>query len=89
MRLPLCLNYKEIHSTNFVGGFRDYFEYKQNKNREMELRHVNSPFLVCDQQFPDYSNQGNNSSKEFECGEKQVKIEENGSFTIETKPAYG
>jgi competence protein ComEC len=81
-------NYKEIHSTNFVGGFRDYFEIRQGKSPEIEQRHLNYPFFVYDQHFIDSSNAGNNYPKEFECGEKQVKIAENGSFTIETKSAY-
>lgn len=81
-------NYKEIHSTNFAGGFRDYFEIRQGKSPEIEHRNINYPFFGYDQQFPDPSNHRNNYTKKFDCGEKQVKIEENGSVTIETKSAF-
>jgi hypothetical protein len=35
-------NYKEIHSTNFVGGFREYFEDKNKKAKEMKNQYINS-----------------------------------------------
>lgn len=81
-------NYKEIHSTNFVGGFQEYFLDKHSKTMEMENHGVNSPFYAYDLQFLDYNIPKKDSTKGFECGEKQVKIEENGSFAIETKSAY-
>jgi len=81
-------NYKEIHSTNFVGGFREYIEYKQSINREMDHQYVNSPLYVLDRQFADDYIPVKDCVKGFECGEKQIKIEENGSITVETISGY-
>jgi hypothetical protein len=81
-------NYKEIHSTNFVGGFSEYIEYKQSINREMDHQYVNSPLYVLDRQFADDYIPVKDCVKGFECGEKQIKIEENDSITVETISGY-
>jgi beta-lactamase superfamily II metal-dependent hydrolase len=81
-------NYKEIHSTNFVGGFREYFEDKHNKAREMKNQYINSPFYIYDRHFLDINTFSKDFSRGFMCGEKQISIQEDGFFTIETQSAY-
>ena len=76
-------NYKEIHSTNFVGGFREYFKAKHNHAREMKNREVNSPFYIYDRHFLDFSTFSKDLSGGFMCGEKQIRIQEKGYFTVE------
>ncbi|NIM10671.1 MAG: hypothetical protein GTO45_01660 [Candidatus Aminicenantes bacterium] len=78
-------NYKEIHSTNFVGGFKEYFKNKQHKVREMLNQDVSSPFYIYDNHFLKKRTSPIDYDKNFECGEKKIKIEENGFLSIETK----
>ncbi len=77
-------NYKEIHSTNFVGGLREYFEDRHNEAREVKNQDINSPFYIYDRHFLDFNTFLKRFSGEFMCGEKQIQIQENGFFTIET-----
>lgn len=69
-------NYKEIHSTNFVGGLKEYFECKEYKNED--IAHINDRFDM----FGIGSIECKNPA--FTCGEKQIKIEENGTFEVYT-----
>jgi competence protein ComEC len=79
-------NYKEIHSTNFAGGLIEYFGHPYHKEGELKNQDVDSPFYVYDRHFLERHTESEDRHKEFLCGEKQIKIEEDGSFKIETKP---
>lgn len=74
-------NYKEIHSTNYVGGYKDYFESKKYKDKR--IHKINNELDMHEEViFKDFK-------KSFEnCGEKKIKIEEDGSFTVFTIPEY-
>jgi beta-lactamase superfamily II metal-dependent hydrolase len=69
-------NYKEIHSTNFVGGLKEYFECKEYKNED--ISHINSLFDMCEVGFNECKTPADS------CGEKQIKIEEDGTFNVFT-----
>jgi hypothetical protein len=84
-------NYKEIHSTNFVGGFRDYFEEKKKKAKNTGYQNVEDPFYIYDKQFLDsldYRTSSGYNAERIRCGEKQINFEKDGSFTVKTKSAY-
>lgn len=78
-------NYKEVHSTNLVGGFKEYISDKYIKTGEMENHGINSPFYVYDCQFINYRTSVVDYTDRFEYGEKKIKITGDGFFKIETK----
>jgi beta-lactamase superfamily II metal-dependent hydrolase len=81
-------NYKEIHSTNFVGGFKEYFKNKKHKVRRTVNQDVSNHFYTYDSQFLKYKTSPVDCDKDFGCGEKKIKIEENGFFSIKTNSSY-
>ena len=78
-------NYKEVHITNFVGGFKDYFDekYKIKTKKGMDINtlvDVNHIELIKSQKLPVEHDNSNI------CGEKQIKIDENGTYRVVTNP---
>jgi beta-lactamase superfamily II metal-dependent hydrolase len=68
-------NYKEIHSTNYVGGFKEYFEDKYDNRNTRSIGYLTDKYLNS---FKDQELLSNG------CGEKQIKIEEDGTCAIIT-----
>ncbi len=76
--------YKEVHVTNFAGGFEEYCKQKF-KPRETESQRLSSPFHLYESQFlnseilPEYNEVAS------KCGEKKIIIKEDGDFKVDTQ----
>lgn len=78
-------NYKEVHATNFVGGFKEYFDekYKMKTKKGMDINtlvDVHDIELIKSKKLPIMHDNLN------DCGEKQIKINEDGTYRIFTNP---
>jgi beta-lactamase superfamily II metal-dependent hydrolase len=65
-------NYKEVHATNFVGGFKEYFDEAYNPKAKKGM-------------IIDTLVDMHDSSNDY-CGEKQIKISEDGTYHVFTNP---
>lgn len=72
-------SYKEVHSTSFVGGYKEYFE---NKHRSSNQQHLEVQTYFDMFQVGSWEREVNPKS----CGEKKITIFENGTVDIDTDP---
>lgn len=78
-------NYKGVHSTNFVGGFKDYFceKYKISAGKGID---VNPLFDMYNAELSTSKKSPIEHDNPDYCGEKQILINEDGTYRIFTNP---
>ena len=77
-------NFREVHSTNCVGGFREYFEEMQNLkgNPEKKIEAIKSLYYKFQRGHIEQD------LSSLNCGEKRIELDKNGIHTISTFPKF-
>ncbi len=76
-------NYKEVHATNFVGGFKEYFDEKYKRKAKKDAN-INTLVDVHDIELIKSNELSLMHDNSNDCGEKQIKINEDGTYQVFT-----
>lgn len=78
-------NFKEVHPTNYVRGLKECFDDKSKTSVE-RVRYIDTLFDWSADGFIKTRESLSERDNLFICREKQVRIEEDGAYTIITDP---